>query len=307
MRTEPMRTTRSLRSLRSAILALAACGLAIPAAAQGSVTLYEHNGYRGESLSLTGDVANLAGSVLGSDRASSVRVAPGCTATLYEHPNFRGDWTVVTADSAALVGSEVRDDRVSSVRVDCVSRGPHGVVLYTDNEYRGDQAVFYEDVRDLRPDVFRDNAASSIRVPQGCSVTLYEHPDFRGEEETLVADDPVLANNRIGGDNVSSLRVRCAVAGLPPRSPGALDQVYRCLDSDADIAILVDPTGRDRGQATLLLGGTEVADFQARLDGGRVELEPIGRADGELWIDLGRREISVADGGGALRPFCRWG
>lgn len=294
-----------MRNLRPLILFLAACGLALPAAAQGSVTLYEHNGFRGESLSVSGDVANLAGTALGSDRASSVRVAPGCTATLYEHPNYRGDWTTLTADSSALVGSEVRDDRVSSLRVRCASTGPHGVVLFSDTEYRGSQAVFYEDVRDLRPDVFRDDAASSIRVPQGCTVTLYEHPDFRGDEETLVEDDPVLANNRIGNDNVSSLRVRCAMAGLPPTS-GALDQVYRCVDRDSDVAIHVDPTGRDRGRATLLLAGTEVADFQARLDGGRVELSPIGRADGELWIDLGRREIAVADEG-VLRPFCRWG
>lgn len=295
-----------MKTLRSLSLVLGACLLALPAAAQGSVTLYEHNGFRGDSLSLSSDVASLAGTSIGDDRASSIRVAPGCTVTLYEHPNFRGRSTLLTGDSTALVGLDVGDDRVSSARVRCTSRGPHGVVLFSDTEYRGSQAVFYEDVRDLRPDVFRDNSASSIRVPAGCSVTLYEHPDFRGNEETLFADDPVLANNRIGNDQVSSLRLRCGESADPVRA-AALDQVYRCVDRDSDFAILIDPTGRDRGQATLLLAGVEIADFRARLEGGRVELSPTGRADGDLWIDLGRREIAVEDRDGGVRTFCRWG
>jgi hypothetical protein len=283
----------------------AACIVATPAAAQGSVTLYEHPDFRGTSESFTGDVAALAGSRLGDDRASSVRVAPGCTVSLYEHPDFRGARTVLRGDTTRLAGSEVGDDRVSSLRVLCSSGGPHGVALFADTEYRGREAVFYEDVADLRPDVFPDNAASSVRVPDGCSVTLYEHPDFRGRSETLYEDDPVLANNRIGNDVVSSLRLRCAGSGgTPPPVPGS--RVYRCSDRDTGVAFRVDETGRDRGQAALLLGDTEVAAFQVRRDDDVLELRPAGRAGGEVRIDLARRQVLLRERGGVLRHFCDW-
>ena len=294
-----------LRGLLVAFAVLCACGLASSAAAQGSVTLYEHPDFRGDSESFTGDVGSLLGSRIGDDRVSSVRVAPGCTVTLYEHPDFRGARTILRGDAGRLAGTEVGDDRASSIRVLCASSGPHGVALFVDTEYEGREAVFYEDVADLRPDVFPDNAASSVRVPDGCSVTLYEHPDYRGRSETLYESDPVLANNRIGNDVVSSLRLRCAGSGgtAPPVSGS---RVYRCADRDTGVSFRVDEGRRDRGHASLLLGDAEVATFQVRRDGNVLELRPNGRAGGEVEIDLSRRQVLVRERGGALRPFCDW-
>jgi hypothetical protein len=298
-----------MHTIRPLLLILAACGLALPAAAQGGVTLFEHPDYGGANQSFSADVPRLSGTVIGNDRASSARVAPGCTATLYQDTDYRGRATVLRGDLAGLARTEVGDDAVSSLRVDCSTRGPHGVVLFTDSEYRGRQATFYDDTADLTRDGYPDDATSAVRVPAGCSVTLYEHPNYRGRSETLYEDDPLLANNQIGNDVVSSLRVRCSEAGtgggvgsVPPAASAGL---FRCADRDTAISFRVSETGRNRGQATLFLADTEIAAFQARRVGNAWELEPTGRTRGRVWIDLGRNDISVGDRG-AERLLCRW-
>jgi hypothetical protein len=294
--------------IRPLLLILAACGLAFPAAAQGGVTLFEHPDYGGVNQSFSGDVARLSGTTIGNDRASSVRVAPGCTATLYQDTDFRGRATVLHGDAQRLAGTDVGDDAVSSLRVDCTTRGPHGVVLFTDAEYRGRQATFYEDTADLTRDGYPDDATSSVRVPLGCSVTLYEHPDYRGRSETLYEDDALLANNQIGNDVVSSLRVRCTGTGVAAGSGGSIPRgatagLFRCSDRDTAISFRVTDSGRNRGQAILFLADTEIAAFQARRVGNAWELEPTGRSRGRVWIDLGRQDISVGDRG-AERRLC---
>lgn len=299
-----------MRTIRPLLLLLAACGLAFPAAAQGGVTLFEHSDFAGTSQSFSADVARLSGTAIGNDRASSVRVAPGCTATLYQDVDFRGPATVLHSDFARLTGTEVGNDAVSSLRVDCTARGPHGVVLFTDADFRGRQATFYEDTADLTLDGFPDNATSSVRVPEGCSVTLYEHANYRGKSETLYEDDALLANNRVGNDTVSSLRVRCAGTGaaVPPTGttpPIAAAGFFRCADRDTAVSFRVSETGRNRGQAALFLADTEIASFQARRVGNAWELNPTGRSSGRIWIDLGTRQISVGDRG-AERLLCSW-
>lgn len=299
-----------MQTIRPLLLILAACGLAFPAAAQGGVTLFEHPDFGGASQSFSADAARLTGTAIGNDRASSVRVAPGCTATLYRDADFRGRATVLRGDAQRLGSTDVGDDAVSSVRVDCTTRGPHGVVLFTDADYRGRQATFYDDTADLTLDGYPDNATSSVRVPAGCSVTLYEHPNYRGRSETLFEDDAMLANNEIGNDAVSSLRVRCAGSdvGAGPGGttpPAATAGLFRCADRDTAISFRVTDTGRNRGQATLFLADTEIAAFQARRVGNAWELNPTGRSRGRVWIDLGRHEIAVGDRG-SERTLCRW-
>lgn len=298
-----------MTTIRPLLLILAACGLAFPAAAQGGVTLFEHPSYGGASQSFSADVARLSGTAIGNDRASSVRVAPGCIATLYRDADFRGRSTVLRSDTPRLAGTDVGDDAVSSLRVDCATGGPHGIVLFVDADFRGRQATFYEDTPDLTRDGFPDNAASSVRVPAGCSVTLYEHPSYRGRSETLYEDDAMLANNRIGNDVVSSLRVRCAGgaagSGGGVRPAGSTAGFFRCADRDTAISFRVTETGRNRGQATLFLADTEIAAFQARRVGNAWELEPTGRSRGRAWIDLGRQEIAVGERG-AERRLCSW-
>lgn len=300
---------RTIRILLPALALALAGGLALPAAAQGGVTLFEHTDFGGVSQSFTADVARLGGTRIGNDRVSSVRVAPGCVATLYADADFRGRTTVLRGDAAHLGTSEIGNDATSSLRVACGSTGPHGVTLFTDSEYRGRQATFYGDMSDLTHDGYPNDATSSVRVPDGCSLTLYEHTHYRGRSETLYEDDPLLANNRIGNDVASSLRVVCrgtAVGGpVTPPPPFRTSGVFRCDDGHSGIAFRVSETGRERGRAALLLADTEVATFQAQRVGNAYELRPVGGAGGTVRLDLTRNEITVGMNG-SQRTLCRW-
>lgn len=296
-----MPRTRSLLLLTACALALVASA---PAGAQ--VTLYEHPEYRGASESFDRDMPNLAGTTIGDNRASSVRLAPGCSVELFEHPNYRGDQTVLTNSTNRLVGSEVGDDQVSSVRIRCRPAAGQGVVLFEHPDFRGREGVFYQDVADLKAEQFPDNQASSARVAPGCTVTLYEHPNYRGASTTLYEDDAYLENDRIGDNRASSLRVRCGGPGDPvvdrPVPPPVTTGDYRCVERNEDVAFQLA-----RGnQAYLLLRGVEVARYNVTTESdGAMVLRPLGGARGELLIAPRTREIQVRRGRTASL-FCRY-
>jgi hypothetical protein len=86
------------------------------------VTLYEHEDFAGTSETFDGDVRDLRGTRIGQDRASSVRVDPGCQAVLYGDVDFRGDSISVTSDLPELGRTRVGNDSVSSLTVDCRRR-----------------------------------------------------------------------------------------------------------------------------------------------------------------------------------------
>ena len=294
--------------LTSALLAaLVGSCLAGPAAAQPrGVTLYEHPNYQGISDAFTEDVPSLGPYRIGHDRASSVRVEPGCTATLYEHDGYRGRALTVVADAARLAGTSIGDDRVSSLRVRCAIRGAASVVLYEHDDYRGRSHAFEGDVPDLRGHRFGDDVASSVRVPAGCSITLYEHPSYRGRHQTFFEDDASFKGVGIGDDTTSSLRVRCEGAGPipappPPAGEPLAEATYRCRDRNEAVAVRIG----DRGNRSwLLLDGAEIAALRAQGDRRRIRLVPIGDTRGELEIDLTRNELLAVMPGGILRSVC---
>lgn len=83
------------------------------------VTLFENDFFAGTSETFTSDVRDLRSSRIGQDRASSVRVDPGCEAVLYRDVDFRGDSTVVTSDIPELGRTRIGNDSASSLTVDC--------------------------------------------------------------------------------------------------------------------------------------------------------------------------------------------
>jgi hypothetical protein len=83
------------------------------------VTLYRDAGYRGASQSFEGSVADLRGSTIADDEASSVRVLPGCRVLLFRDADYRGVAIEVRDDVADLARTHVGSDQVSSLRVDC--------------------------------------------------------------------------------------------------------------------------------------------------------------------------------------------
>jgi hypothetical protein len=83
------------------------------------VTLYRDAGYRGASQSFEGSVADLRGSTIANDEASSARVLPGCRVLLFRDTDYRGVATELRDDVADLARTQVGSDQVSSLRVVC--------------------------------------------------------------------------------------------------------------------------------------------------------------------------------------------
>jgi len=295
------------RTLTFTSVLLVGLALAGPADAQPrGVTLYEHTSYQGIYDAFAEDVPNLGSYRIGNDRASSVRVEPGCTATLYEHDGYRGRALTVSGDVPRLAGTAIGNDTVSSLRVRCGISGVASAILYEHEDYRGRSHAFDGDVPDLRGHRFGNDVASSVRVPAGCSITLYEHPNYRGRHQTFFEDDPAFRGVGIGDNTTSSLRVRCEGAGPVPTPPPPVgspvaEATYRCRDRNEAVAVRIG----DRGNRSwLLLDGAEVAALRAQGNARRIRLVPIGDTRGELEVDLDRRELLSVLPGGTLRSIC---
>ncbi|MEE8524250.1 MAG: beta/gamma crystallin-related protein [Thermoanaerobaculia bacterium] len=194
---------------------------------QRGVTLYSDSDFRGSNEVFTGDLSDLRRSRVGSDRASSVRVDPGCRAFLYTEVGFRGRSMEVTYDIPTLGGSAVGNDSVSSLRVDCEegrgddrpvpprqpvrTGGPDrsGVTIFWRDDFHGRSHFFHRDHPNLGSTAFGHDQASSIILDQGCRVTLYEHVDYRGRSVTLTGNERYLGQTSVGDNLVSSLQVNC--------------------------------------------------------------------------------------------------
>ncbi len=213
-----MRRERVRFERRILLIAAAAClAPGVSAEHRSAVTLYAGAGYQGASETFYGDVPNMKRTHLGNDRASSVRVAAGCTVILYAGGDFRGHSTSLDRDVRSLNGTEVGNDTVSSLRLRCdrASRGDVDwsdepvIALYRDAAFTGRREIFYQGDSDLRNNRIGDDAASSVRVVPGCRVTLYSDAGYRGRSVELSSEVRNLGNTRLGNDAVSSLRVRC--------------------------------------------------------------------------------------------------
>lgn len=212
---------KRLRPLVLAALATAGLAAAGDVRAQG-VTLFRDRDLSGPHQTFHDDVPDLRYTQLGSRRASSIAVPPGCVAVLYEFQNYRGRSTVFRDDDNNLKNTMVGEDRAASLRVNCRGHYPgwrppaepelrerRGATLYRDREGRGPSAFFDRDVPDLDRTRFGSRMASSVDVSPGCVLTLYELPGFRGRRADFRERDNDLKNTAVGEDSASSLSIRC--------------------------------------------------------------------------------------------------
>ncbi|MEM9597544.1 MAG: beta/gamma crystallin-related protein [Acidobacteriota bacterium] len=86
------------------------------------VVLYEHDDFRGRSVVVDRDIADLGRTSLGNDRASSVRIPRGCSAILYRDAGFRGSSVRLDGDERNLGRTRVGNDAVTSIEVRCRGR-----------------------------------------------------------------------------------------------------------------------------------------------------------------------------------------
>lgn len=149
--------------------------------------LYEFPHYRGRSTVFRDNDNDLSNTMVGEDRASSMRV--NCRG---HYPGWRPP-----DEPAPLV---VERPRPSERR---------GAVLYRDREGRGPSEFFERDVPDLDRTRFGSRMASSVDVSPGCVLTLYERPGYRGRRADFRERDNNLRNTPVGEDTASSLSIRC--------------------------------------------------------------------------------------------------
>lgn len=84
---------------------------------EDGVTLFWHTDYGGAKQSFVRDAPDLAGSVIGKNTATSVKVAPGWYTILYQYPNYKGKYQVFTENCSNLTKEWIENDSVCSVIV----------------------------------------------------------------------------------------------------------------------------------------------------------------------------------------------
>jgi len=232
---------RSLAAERTTLalcICLAVC-LASTASAQvedrsgGGVTLHREANYQGISETFYSDVADLRGSRIGNDQATSVSLGGDCQARLYANTNYTGAYLQMAFGVADLRGSRVGNDTASSLKVRCggthwgegssgSSSGGgwgggssgHGVTLYRDLNFSGTSQTFTDDISDLRGSMVGNDSATSIRISQGCQARLYADAGYRGAHVEVDRDISDLRGSPVGNDSVTSIQVRCDGSGF---------------------------------------------------------------------------------------------
>lgn len=81
------------------------------------VTLFWHTDYGGARQTFVSDAPDLAGSEIGKNTATSVKVAPGWYAILYQYPGYKGKYQVFTENCSNLTREWIGNDSVCSVIV----------------------------------------------------------------------------------------------------------------------------------------------------------------------------------------------
>ncbi|HEX9370162.1 MAG TPA: beta/gamma crystallin-related protein [Roseiflexaceae bacterium] len=135
-----------------------------------TVTLYRDLSGTGVASTFTQDNSNLAGTPVGDNQVTSVRVQRG------------------GPSGNACDGGE-------------------GVYLYEHPNYQGRCVKFTADAPDLRVYGF-DDIASSVRVVGSWRATLYRDLSGTGVSSTFTQDDSNLANDSVGDNQVTSVRAR---------------------------------------------------------------------------------------------------
>ena len=196
---------------------------AAPLAATGScdggegVYLYEHANYQGRCVKFTDGSPDLR--MIGfDDIASSIHFVGSWTATLFRDLSGTGIASTFTSDDPNLADNSIGDNQATSISVQRAAAMPpanacdggEGVYLYDDPNYEGRCAKFTTGSPDLRALGF-DDIASSIRMVGGWMGVLYRDLSGGGIAETFTGDDPNLADNQIGDNQVTSVQVERAV------------------------------------------------------------------------------------------------
>ncbi|WP_437319574.1 hypothetical protein [Sorangium sp. So ce385] len=168
------------------------------------VVLYEHSDFSGVSQAFgigRYDVEDLT--IIGNDRASSIRVPAGLRATVFFNANFEEGAYVFTSDTNLAAGtngvSVSADEIISSIVVAHASDPQLDVVTFYENANFSGQSFVYSVGGNFFFNGPWDFRVSSVRVPPGFKLTLYDGYFWTSPESRVFTEDANLAPH--GFDN----------------------------------------------------------------------------------------------------------
>lgn len=178
------------------------------------VYLYELPQFGGICARFNADSADLRNQNF-NDIASSIRIVGNYSVELARDLDFTGTISTFIGDDPDLGNDAIGDNQTTSIRIvrggippeGFRCDGGQGVYVYEHPRYQGRCVKFTADAGDLRAFAFDDNI-SSLRTVGRWSVTLYRDLNATGSSSTFTGDDENVANDAIGDNQATSLRVR---------------------------------------------------------------------------------------------------
>jgi len=240
-----------------------------------NVTLYRDADFSGSARSFAVGSYVLAGTVIGNDALSSVKVPSGLKVTLYEHGDFSGRRMVCVRDTS-YVGAEVNDE-VSAIKVE--ERGAPRVILYKDPGYRGwSQEIGVGRFAGLS---LGNDCVSSLIVPPGFRVKLYKDTNFGGEMHVFYGNTPSLGDF---GNEASSV----VVEEIEPAPPPTLEELGALIEQVGPrIYFHPDDPFRPSSVEWFLERATLKGKDGSSRSAASAPLPAGGSDDGEYWLEIG--------------------
>lgn len=137
--------------------------------------LYANPDFKGTSVTLYSNTANLGQTRLGDNKAMSVRMS--CTNANTSTP------TKPVSEKQAI--------------------------LYSKVNFKGNSAVFKQQHPNLKLTPVGRNKVSSLKVDDGCKLTLYSKGNYSGSQSVFYKDRANLYGTSIGDDRADSLKLTC--------------------------------------------------------------------------------------------------
>jgi hypothetical protein len=179
------------------------------------IAVFEHEGFQGQCIiHNVGNFSNALEIGLPDNFISSVKVGNLLRLVLYRNVSFTGITDIYNADDAALYYDTIGNDTVSSMRVEWKPKAggckpkPTEVAFFVDSSYKGQciikQIGSYPSAYEIG---LPEDAISSLKVGNKVKVVLYTWADFGGDTATYQRNVPILGNEPIGNDTISSLKI----------------------------------------------------------------------------------------------------
>ncbi|WP_437613461.1 hypothetical protein WMF20_12235 [Sorangium sp. So ce834] len=162
------------------------------------VVLYERSDFSGVSQGFGVGRYNVEDlTIIGNDRASSIRVPAGLRATVFFNANFEEGAYVFTSDTNLAAGtngvSVSANDIISSIVVSHASDPQLDVVTFYENANFSGQSFVYSVGGNFFFNGPWDFRVSSVRVPPGFKLTLYDGYFWTSPESRVFTADANLA------------------------------------------------------------------------------------------------------------------